>query len=147
MSSRIEKLPLDIIRLILESFLFKSTHTFKDVVSFACCSKTNYALLKEGWLKRLYDHEFYLHVRRTSINQGLFFSHVTDIVKALKIQRVVLKRKRENGADRAVTDADHAVTDADRAVTDADRAVTDAKPSKRLIRRLARGKSWIQTVQ
>ena len=133
MASRIEKLPLDIIRLILESFLFKSAHTFKDVVSFACSSKSNYLLLKEGWLKRLYDHEFYLYVRQTSINQGVFHGQIPGIVKTLKIQRGVLKRKREN--------------DGGRAVKDGDRAVPGGDPNRMLIKKLARGKSWIQTVQ
>ena len=113
MSSLIEALPLDIIRLILESFLFKSTHTFKDVVSFARSSKRNYSLLKEGWLKRLYDHEFYLYIRRTRLKQGVFYCEIPDIVKTLKVQRV-LKRKRGKDGD----------------------------PDKRLIRRLTRGKSW-----
>jgi hypothetical protein len=84
-----DMLPLDVMRLIVQ-FLFKSTE-FHHVMRFLRVSKRMMELLDIGWMKRLYDHEWYLYQRRRLSKEGWY---AQDELQCLKRKRDVFGFRR-----------------------------------------------------
>lgn len=85
-------LPLDVMRLIVQ-FLFKSTE-FRHVMRFLRVSKRMMELLEIGWMRRLYEHEWYLYQRRRLSKEGFWYA---------RDELQCLKRKRDMFGFRRIT--------------------------------------------